>query len=141
MTSGRARPRPRVDPVFRTYLVVQVADWLLLGLLGWAMVQWFEAPLWIPAVILAAWIVKDLLLFPSMRRYYEPEPAERRIVGEEGEALTRIDPHGLARVHGEIWQVHLPRGSDAIARGECVRVRDVDGLHLCVERIDAPGRR
>ena len=130
-----------MDAVFRTYLLVHAADWLLLGLLGWAAVRWFEVAVWIPTAVVAAWIVKDLLLFPSMRWYYEPQPAERRIVGEEGEALTRIDPHGLARVHGETWQVHIRHGSDAIAAGECVRVRDVDGLHLFVERIDAPGRR
>jgi membrane protein implicated in regulation of membrane protease activity len=122
-----------MDPVWRTYLVVNAADWLLVTLLLIVAVRWFELPMWAGLALLAAWIGKDLVLFPRVRRYYEPEPAERRIVGEDGEALTAIDPEGFARVHGEIWQVRAADASAPIVAGTRVLVRDVQGLQLVVE--------
>lgn len=119
--------------VWRNYLLAHATDWLLLGLLAWAAVRWLDVAPSIVAVIVAVWIVKDVLMFPSARRYYASEPAVRRIVGEDGEALSRVDPAGFARVHGEIWQVHVDRGTPPIPEGTRVRVRDIDGLHLLVE--------
>jgi hypothetical protein len=80
--------------VWCSYLLVHTADWLLLIVLAWAAVRWLDLPVWIAVALLAAWIVKDLLLFPSQRHYYVTEPSERRIVGEEGEALSPVDPDG-----------------------------------------------
>jgi membrane protein implicated in regulation of membrane protease activity len=121
--------------VWFSYLLVHTADWLLLMMLAWAAVRWLDLPVWIAVALLAAWIVKDLLLFPSQRHYYVTEPSERRIVGEEGEALSPVDPDGFARVHGEIWQVQVRHGSPRIAAGTRVRVVDIDGLRLLVEPV------
>jgi membrane-bound ClpP family serine protease len=118
-----------------SYLVVHTADWLLLIVLAWVAVRWLDLPVWIAITLLVAWILKDLLLFPSERHYYVTEPSERRIIGEEGEALSAIDPDGFARVHGEIWQVQVGRGSPRIAAGTRVRVLDIDRLRLLVEPV------
>jgi membrane protein implicated in regulation of membrane protease activity len=122
-----------VDDARRTYLLASAPDWIAIGLLAWAAVRWLELAPWMAMLIAAAWIVKDVLLYPSMRRYYAAEPAARRIIGEQGVTLCRIDPHGFARVHGEIWQVHVAAGEAPLPAGTPVRVRDIAGLELLVE--------
>jgi membrane protein implicated in regulation of membrane protease activity len=122
-----------MDSARRTHLLTSLPDWILAVLLAWAAARFLELAWWLAAALAAGWIVKDLLLFPRMRRYYEPEPAERRLVGQSGVALTAIDPHGFVRVHGEIWQADLPSDHGAIGAGAAIRVRDVRGLRLTVQ--------
>jgi membrane-bound ClpP family serine protease len=83
--------------------------------------------------IVALWIAKDLLAYPLMRQYYRSTPAEQRIVGAAGVALSALAPRGFVRVHGEIWQAEAAGGIASIARGAHVRVRDIQGLLLFVE--------
>jgi len=52
------------------------------------------------------------------------------LVGEIGMAQTALSPQGKVFVHGEIWDAV---GSTAIASGQMVVVRRVDGLQLQVE--------
>jgi membrane-bound ClpP family serine protease len=66
-----------------------------------------------------------------MRRYYRSEPAERRIVGQRGTAVTDIAPTGFVRVRGELWQA---ASDDNIAAGSEIYVRDIHGLKLTVRR-------
>jgi membrane-bound serine protease (ClpP class) len=49
------------------------------------------------------------------------------MVGEIGEAMTRIDREGQVRVHGEIWEAV---SSEAIGEGSDVEVVAVRGLKL-----------
>ena len=127
-----------MDSAWRTYLVVSAVDWLMLGLAIAAAVRWLDVPAWPGVILLGAWIAKDLLLYPSARRYYESEPPQRRMIGEEGEALSCLDPEGFARVHGEIWQVRVADGAPAVPPGGPVRVREVIGLRLLVESVTVP---
>jgi membrane-bound ClpP family serine protease len=122
-----------MDRAWRTYLVVSALDWGLLAALLLAAVRWFGLPVWGALALLGAWISKDILLYPSARRFYESQPAERRIVGEEGVTLSPIDPEGFARVHGEVWQVRLVAGGAPLPAGARVRVADVRGLQLVIE--------
>jgi membrane-bound ClpP family serine protease len=124
-----------------TYFVVNAIDWLLLSVLAWMAVRWTEVSASLAALLVGLWVLKDILLFPSARRYYESQPAERRIVGEQGQALGRIDPSGFARVRGEIWQVHIAPGAQAILEGEQIRVRDIEGLRLLVEATATHGQQ
>jgi membrane-bound ClpP family serine protease len=130
-----------MDDATRTYLVASCIDWILVGLLGWAAARWFDLTPWVVLGIVAVWIAKDVLMYRSMRRYYEAQPAERRIVGEEGITLCSIDPSGFVRVRGEIWQAHIAPDEQPLAEGVHVRVCDVAGLVLRVERTPPPTRR
>jgi membrane-bound ClpP family serine protease len=123
-----------------TYLLASAADWLLLSLLCVGAVRWLGLAAWVPIPVVALWIIKDVLMYPAMRRYYEPEPADRRIVGAEGEALSPIDQRGFVRVRGEIWQAQVMPGRRSVAQGRQVRVCDVEGLRLRVETIDEAPR-
>ena len=124
-----------MDGIRRKYLLVCATDWLLLSIIGVLAVRWLEVPWWIPSAIVVVWIVKDLMSFPARRRYYEPQPAETRLVGQVAEALSSIDPDGFVRIHGEIWQAHLAPNARAAARGHSVRVCRTEGLHLFVEPV------
>jgi membrane-bound serine protease (ClpP class) len=53
------------------------------------------------------------------------------MIGEIGVARTALDPSGTVFVHGELWNAVA---SDAIDAGTRVRVREVDGLRVTVER-------
>jgi membrane protein implicated in regulation of membrane protease activity len=122
-----------MSPEWQAYLVANVAGWLLAGIVGWVAVSALDIPVWMAVTLAAGWIVKDLLLFPVMRRFYVSDPPERRIVGEKGVALGVLDPAGVVRVRGEIWQAQVESGADAIPDGSPVRVRDVRGMMLTVE--------
>lgn len=114
---------------FRSYVASQVPGWLLALLVAWALNRWAGLPGWLVVLLYAAWVVKDLLLFPSMRRFYRSEPSARRIVGEKGTAVSTLAPDGFVRVQGELWQA---RGDGVITEGTPVRVRDIQGLILLV---------
>jgi membrane-bound ClpP family serine protease len=113
----------------RTYVVAQLPSWIVVALGVILVSRWASVPPELAAALLAVWIVKDLLLYPTMRRFYRPEPAEERIVGLQGVAVTGIAPRGFVRVRGELWQAE---SEHPIAAGAPVRVLAVDGLQLRV---------
>lgn len=130
-----------MDDATRTYLIASCIDWIFVGLLGWAAARWFGLTPWAVPAIVAVWIAKDAAMYRSMRRYYEAQPPERRIVGEEAVTLCSLDPSGFVRVHGEIWQAHLAHDQQPLEEGVRVRVSDVAGLVLRVERLPPPTPR
>ncbi len=119
----------------RTYILAQLPGWVLAVLAVAALSRWMALPARVAVVVVILWIVKDLLLFPTMRRYYRSEPAERRIVGQRGTAVTDIAPTGFVRVRGELWQASSEQ--DIVAGSE-IYVRDIHGLQLTVRRDAAP---
>ena len=127
-----------MDSALRTYLIVSAIDWLMVGFALAAVVRWFDVLVWPALILLIVWVGKDLLLYPSSRRYYESEPPQQRMLGEEGEALCRLDREGFARVHGEIWQVYVADTAAPVAAGASVRVLAVHGMRLLVERVTRP---
>lgn len=122
----------------QTYIAAQIPSWVAAALAFTMLARWSGSPGPLALGFLALWIVKDLLLFPAMGRYYRSEPAERRIVGKRGTAATDIAPHGFVRVHGELWQAD---SDQPIAEGAEVVVRDVDGLRLSVAPVEWAGDR
>ncbi len=119
----------------RTYILAQLPGWVLAVLAVAALSRWMALPARVAVVVVILWIVKDLLLFPTMRRYYRSEPAERRIVGQRGTAVTDIAPTGFVRVRGELWQA---ASEQDIVAGSEIYVRDIHGLQLTVRRDAAP---
>jgi membrane-bound serine protease (ClpP class) len=60
-----------------------------------------------------------------------PATGAEAMVGEMGQALTAIAPHGRVRVHGEIWKA---KSSAPIEAGSEVRVIELKDLELLVEK-------
>ncbi len=54
------------------------------------------------------------------------------LIGEIGRARTDIDPEGQVQVHGEIWSAYA---DEPIPSGERIRVVEVDGLQVKVEKV------
>ncbi|NJE62417.1 nodulation protein NfeD [Thermococcus sp. 21S7] len=68
----------------------------------------------------------------------KPEAGREEMVGAVGRVVEDLDPEGVVKVHGELWKAESRDGGD-IPVGEKVRVVEVKGLTLIVERIG--GRR
>jgi membrane-bound serine protease (ClpP class) len=117
--------------VFWTYLLVQLSGWLLVAIVAGALYGAGALGAGGAFAVFAAWVAKDLLAFPVMRRYYQPQPAEARIIGETGTAVTDLSPGGFVRVHGELWQA---RARSPIAHGARIRVCGIRGLTVDVDR-------
>ncbi len=127
---------------FAKYLGLQVPEALLFGLvLFWAR-EWLGLPLWSAFVLLGLWIVKDLAMYPFVRRVFEGDVVDRvgvgRLIGEHGVAEEEITSSGYVRVKGELWRAESTTPPAPIPLGSRVRVREVRGLTLLIEPVERP---
>jgi membrane protein implicated in regulation of membrane protease activity len=90
-------------------------------------------PGWLLWVVIVAWVIKDILLFPLVRRAYEDIPDNKGMKGTTGIAQERLAPAGYIWIHGELWRARLVYDDGVVEKGEAVRVRDIRGLTLLVE--------
>jgi membrane-bound serine protease (ClpP class) len=68
-------------------------------------------------------------------RFATPTVGREWMVGEEGEAVTAVDPEGTVRVNGGLWRA-LTNRATPIPQGDPVRVAAIDGLVLEVEPLE-----
>jgi membrane-bound serine protease (ClpP class) len=64
----------------------------------------------------------------------KPVTGEEGMIGEIGEAISRLDTEGQVRVHGEIWKAVSLEGT--LPAGTRIRVEAVNGLSLAVRKAD-----
>jgi len=62
----------------------------------------------------------------------KPVSGVEGIIGEPGEALARLAPNGMVRVHGELWMAESVAG--IIEEGQVVKVTAIKNLILYVEQ-------
>ncbi|HXH58491.1 NfeD family protein [Iamia sp.] len=72
-------------------------------------------------------------------RFSTPTIGRGWMIGEEGEAVTSVDPDGVVRVRGASWRARTNRATPVPA-GDAVRVVEVDGLLLEVEPLEGAAR-
>jgi len=65
-------------------------------------------------------------------RLRKPTTGQPGLVGEVGEARTKLDPEGKVFLHGELWNARCSAG---VRKGDRVRVIKVERLLLHVERL------
>ena len=65
-------------------------------------------------------------------RFGTPTIGRESMVGEEGTAVSDVDPDGTVRIRGALWRARTNRATP-ISAGEVVRVVEIDGLLLEVE--------
>jgi membrane protein implicated in regulation of membrane protease activity len=123
---------------FRTYVLASTAGWLIVGVLTLFAWRSFDVPAWTAVLVVGIWVCADLVRYPAWRRYYTAEPAERRMVGERGVAVSSVDAEGVVRVRGELWDAAVAEDRGAIPARATVRVRAIRGLKLFVERDSSP---
>jgi membrane protein implicated in regulation of membrane protease activity len=118
------------------YYLLQIPGWVLLTIILTMIHRWIGLPLWAVASGLALLVIKDIVLYPYLRRAYEsasPSGAER-FIGEVGTVVRVPQPQGYIRIGGELWQARLDQPSETVETGSRVRVKSVDGLVLIVSR-------
>ena len=129
-----APPHAPLGPVLRRYLLFQIPGLLLLvGALVAATRWWGLSVEWAFAIV-GAWIAKDAVLFPIVRRAYEPDgAAPHGPIGAHGIADTAIDPEGWVHVGPERWRARrAPDAAGPIPAGSAVRVVGLRGHELVV---------
>jgi membrane protein implicated in regulation of membrane protease activity len=137
-------PQPRRRSALPRYLLFQVPGWLVVGGGLWLVARWGHlAPAW-AAALFALWLVKDLVLYPALRRAYEPDgdrPGGGPLAAE-GVAEDPLGEHeGWVRLGPERWRARRAPGSPPIPRGAPVRVVGVHGMTVRVEPARGPSTR
>jgi membrane-bound serine protease (ClpP class) len=94
------------------------------------------------AVIIAVTVVTALFFFVLIALAVKAQRAKpvsgvEGIIGETGEALARLEPTGMVRVHGELWMAESVAGS--IEQGQMVKVTAIKNLRLYVELVNKEG--
>lgn len=120
---------------FARYLLFQLPGTACVALLLIALWHWAELAGWIAAGAFILWVLKDLALYPFLRRAHEPVPAvTAALVGRCGIVRRPLAPHGIVALGTARWRAEPAAAGDAIAAGEPVRVVAVRGLTLLVVR-------
>ncbi len=120
--------------VFQRYLLIQVPGAVLAGLALYALHVWFGLPRRWAIVLMVVYVLKDLILYPFLRRSYEPgsHAGPELLIGQHGTAAESFDAEGYVLVRGELWKARLVDGSAGVQAQSAVRVVGADGLTLHV---------
>ena len=120
--------------VFGRYILLQIPGWLIAAIVLLEAHRWFALSPWIAGGILMALIIKDFVIYPFVRTAYESnaKTGAEQLIGVQGVAQKELAPQGQVRVRGELWRAKVAPDSQPVARGEQVRVLDVQGVTLIV---------
>ena len=116
------------------YLLIQVPGWILaaggLTLLG----RWVDIPVWAAVGLFLLCVVKDVVLYPFVRRAYQANnrTGPERLIGAEVIVEEQVAPSGYIRIGAELWRAEAVRTDEPIPPGSRVTVRAVRGLTLLV---------
>jgi len=86
-------------------------------------------------LVVLAWLVKDVALFPFVWRAYADDVTGFSFspVGRRGVVVSRLAPTGMVRVRGELWRASTVTDAAPLEVGADVRVLEAQGLALTVE--------
>jgi membrane-bound ClpP family serine protease len=128
-------PAPSRSPLSR-YLFAQVPGWVIVAI-GAVVASSYGADERLAWTIAAAWVVKDIVAYPFVRRAYErSRSATEALVGAVGVVRDSLSPSGWITIRGEVWRAELVGGGGALPAGRTVRVRSVEGRTLRVVPAD-----
>ena len=117
------------------YTLFQIPDLILLSLALAAAVRWWNFPVFAAYGLVAAWVAKDVILYPILRVAYEAGSSSgvEAIHGAFGVVTQPLAPSGYVRLGSERWKAELVCGSETISVGSAIRVVELRGLTLMVE--------
>jgi membrane protein implicated in regulation of membrane protease activity len=128
-------------PLLR-YLLLQAPDVVLAGLVLVGLWNWMDVPTWAAVAAMVVWVGKDVAMYPLVRRSFMLGESDwvgvRSLLGARGVATVDLAPSGWVRVKGELWQAEALREEDSVPEGTRVRVREVRGMILVIERDSEP---
>ncbi|MGI8938311.1 MAG: NfeD family protein [Iamia sp.] len=97
---------------------------------------------WITLLVgIAGMLIFVIGAMPAMvrTRFSTPTIGRGWMIGEEGEAVSAVEPDGVVTVKGAPWRARTNRATP-IPAGEAVRVVEVDGLLLEVEPLEGAAK-
>jgi membrane-bound ClpP family serine protease len=120
---------------FLRYLLFQIPQWFVLALFLWLLIDQNAAPLWATQVFFIVWVLKDLAIYPWVRRAYETDvkTGAERLIGATGITQEPLDPEGFIKINGELWKARVDAANQPVDRNSRVKVRATSGLILLVE--------
>jgi membrane protein implicated in regulation of membrane protease activity len=123
------------------YALFQVPEAIFVAALLAAAVHWWD---WSPGfalLLLAAWLIKDAVLYRFVGIAYAPDSELQRdpLIGARGVVTRPLEPSGWVRVGAERWRAVARDPGARIPAGTAVCVRARRGLTLVVEPGEAPG--
>lgn len=129
-------PRAGTFRVLGRYLVFQLPGWLIVAAGLSAAVRWWRLGEVVAWLLFALFVTKDLLMFPFVRRAYEPSSgsASDALRGRIAVARDALAPAGYVRIGSELWAAELRDGGEVLPGAE-LRVVEVRGLTLIVDRV------
>lgn len=128
----------RLPGGFWAYLILQVPDILLAGLVLLLLHWWRVLSLEWVLGLSALWVAKDLAMYFLLRDVFAPpRTGPETLVGTRVVAQELLAPRGHVRLRGELWRAQTLRPEEEIAPGTVVVVRGARGLTLLVEREQA----
>ena len=118
------------------YALFQVPGCAVAALVLLGLTEWIRLPLWAASGLFTVWVLKDIALYPLVRTAYESDvnTGVEQLVGEKGVAQEWLDPRGMVRVRGELWQAEAePRGQPIEPNSE-IRITGAHNVTLIVSR-------
>jgi membrane-bound ClpP family serine protease len=96
--------------------------------------SYLHLPGWAIAAVVAAWVSKDVILFPFIWRSYDGDRPglSRTMTGSIGVVKQALAPEGFVQINGELWKAEAIDGEKVIDRGATVRVVSRIGLTVQV---------
>ncbi len=125
--------------------------WTGLGIVLTVIASWFlfesipgssMRPSWLALVAGLGGISLTFIVgMPSMvrTRFATPTIGREWMIGQEGSALSAVDPEGFVEVNSATWRARTNRATP-IAVGEPIRVAAIDGVTLDVEPLEGAAR-
>jgi membrane protein implicated in regulation of membrane protease activity len=122
---------------FTRYLLFQIPGWLVVSLILWLLVGWAIVPLWAAVAFFAAWLIKDLAVYPWVHRAYRigEKTGTERLIGAKAIAQERLDPEGYVKLNGELWKARVDSHQQSVPAKTVVKVQAARGMTLIVERV------
>ena len=140
---GRAAPPHPLGRVVGRYTLFQLPELLIVGIVLVVLVQLEQVTNAMAAALGAAWVAKEVAMFPFVRRAYEPSntsPADS-LVGARAVVISWLAAKGTVRLGAELWNARIDPAGETPQIGASVRVRAVERLTLLVapEEMDGIG--
>jgi membrane-bound ClpP family serine protease len=133
---GGSNTRRAGVATWKKYALFQTPGWAVAGVMLLALTEWVGLSPWAAGGLFVAWVIKDIALYPLVRGAYESnvKTGVEQLVGEKGVAQEWLDPRGMVRVRGELWQAEAEPGEQRIEPNGEVNVIGAYGLTLIVSR-------
>ncbi len=128
----------RIPPrVYLRYTLLQLPAVVIIACILLIVRYYLDLNIFVSFGILAAWIIKDIIMFPFVWRSYDSGKSEsaQGMNGMVGVVTRRLSPEGYVRVRGELWRAVLVDDGTA-EEGVEIQVYDRDGLLLRVRKVE-----